>query len=270
MSSNEIIRTADGEILVERFSRVRRIEHTLAIVTFVLLVLTGFPQKFYEADWARWLIGIMGGLDTARTIHRIAGLVFAAHAILHLGAIVVGLFTRRMRLTLLPTPQDLRDAWNNLHYYLGRRKHPPKFPKFDYRQKFEYIGLVLGGLVMISTGLILLYPVAAVSILPGEVIPAARVAHSSEALLALLVLVIWHIYGSSLSPEVFPLDRTIFTGYIPAKELKERHALEYERLFPEEDPLAGDAVDEEPRSDGSGDPAARPGTPEPSPDRHGG
>jgi len=69
--------------------------------------------------------------------------------------------------------------------------------------------------------------------LPGEVVPASRVAHSNEALLALLVLVIWHIYGSHLNPQIFPGEGTIFTGYISKRELKEHHRLEHDRLFRE-------------------------------------
>ncbi len=265
MSKPEIIRSADGLVMVERFTPSRRLEHIFAIVVFLLLLVTGFPQKFYEASWARWLIGAMGGLDTVRTIHRWAGLAFVAHAVLHLGVIFIGMVSRRMRLSLLPTPQDLRDAWNNMAFYSGRRPRPPEFGKFDYRQKFEYVGLILGGMVMVISGLVLLYPVAAVGILPGEAIPAARVAHSSEAMLALLVLVVWHVYGSSLSPEVFPIDPSIFTGYIPAHELAERHALEYRRLFPDgheddadDGPALAPPVDS---GDGDGDDDAAPDQP---------
>ena len=35
-----------------RFSKKQRIEHFVVMTTFVLLALTGFPQKFYEAGWA--------------------------------------------------------------------------------------------------------------------------------------------------------------------------------------------------------------------------
>ena len=147
-------------------------------------------------------------------------------------AILVGMLRRKIRLTLLPTSKDLFDAWNNLLYYLGRRTAPPEFPKFDYKQKFEYFGIVLGGLVMITTGILLMVPGFATMVLPGQVIAASRVAHSNEALLALSVLTVWHVYDCVLSPEVFPLDRTIFTGYISAHDLKERYRHEYRRLFP--------------------------------------
>lgn len=232
MGQPKIRRRPDGTVLVERFSPIRRVEHWLVLVTFVVLVVTGFPQKFHEAAWSRWIFRTLGGLDTVRFIHRAAGIVFASHVTLHALGFIVGLISKKMRWSLLPVPQDLRDAWQNLQYYLGFRKTPPEFPKFDYRQKFEYLGIVLGGLVMVTSGLILLYPIETASLLPGEVIPAALVAHSNEAMLALLVLVVWHIYGSTLSPEVFPGDKSIFNGYIPLEELHERHGREYRRLRP--------------------------------------
>lgn len=231
-SRPKLLRRADGTLLVQRFAPIRRVEHVLGITVFVMLVLTGFPQRYHDAGWATSLLGFFGGLEQTREIHRIVGLVFAGHAVFHLGAIAIGTLTRRMRLSLLPTPRDLRDAWKMLRYYLGSSKAQPDLPKFDYRQKFEYIGLVLGGLVMLLTGLMLMYPHLVVAWLPGELIPAAQVAHSNEAMLALLVLVIWHAYGASLNPEVFPIDTCIFTGYLTADELKERHAEEYRRLFP--------------------------------------
>ncbi|MBK8010536.1 MAG: cytochrome b/b6 domain-containing protein [Deltaproteobacteria bacterium] len=243
-----MIRSPTGELLIERFSRIRRFEHTLVVIVFVALVVTGFPQKFDTSPVGHWFLQLFGGLSNARLIHRIAGIVFALHAVIHLTAIVFGGLTGRIRLTLLPVVQDLRDAWGTLRFYFGHRPHPPELPKFDYRQKFEYIGLILGGLVMVSSGMILLFPVFAARYLPSVVIPVAHVAHSNEAMLAFLVLVIWHVYGSIFSPEIFPLDRSILTGYISAEELKERHALEYRRLFPEGEPGGPEDIVSGPRA----------------------
>ncbi|OFZ17780.1 MAG: hypothetical protein A2X94_04230 [Bdellovibrionales bacterium GWB1_55_8] len=231
MARTKIVRRRDGTVLVERFSPFRRVEHLMVIIVFVLLVLTGFPQKFYESTWATSTLNFFGGLDRARTVHRVAGMVFAFQAIFHIAVIMIGTLTKKMRLTLLPTPQDLRDVFATMSYYFGYRKEHPRYPKFDYRQKFEYLGMVLGGMVMVFTGLVLLYPGLTASIMPGQIIPAARIMHSSEALLALSVLIVWHVYGSHLSPEVFPMDTSIFTGYMTEEELAERHSLEYEHVF---------------------------------------
>ncbi len=229
---SKITKKPDGTVFIERFSRIRRMEHTAVVITFVVLVLTGFPQKFNESGWGTALLNIFGGLDTARIVHRVAGFVFAFHALVHILAIVVGFATKKMRMTMLPTSRDFSDVIDTIQYYFGHKKKHPEYSKFDYRQKFEYFGLVLGGLIMILSGFILIYPSISSKIY-GQLIPAARLAHSNEALLAFCVLLIWHIYGAVLSPDVFPLDTSIFTGNMSEEELKKHHALEYYRLFPE-------------------------------------
>ena len=98
-----------------------------------------------------------------------------------------------------------------------------RFDKFDYRQKFEYWGLVLGSVLVVSTGLVLLYPVEVTQVLPGSVVPVAMVAHSNEGLLAFLTIITWHIYNAHLAPEVFPFNKTIFTGRISEERLRHEH-----------------------------------------------
>jgi formate dehydrogenase subunit gamma len=218
---------------VVRFSVRHRLEHAAVIVLFVALALTGFPQKFPEASWARWLVEALGGLGTARWVHRASGLAFGALLVVHLGAAVLGLVTRRQSLTLVPSRKDFRDVVLNLRYYLGLTEDKARFERFDYRQKFEYWGMVMGAVVMTITGLMLNFPLLVTRWLPGQLIPVAKVAHSNEGLLAFLVVITWHIYNAHLAPEVFPFNETIFTGRISVERLKHEHVLEYERLFPE-------------------------------------
>ncbi len=229
-------RGKNGQILVERFSLPRRLEHALALLTVTTLFLTGLPQ-ILDGKVGATMLRLFGGLDAARHIHRVAGLVLCVHAAAHITANFIGVVTGRMRLALLPTTEDVKDARDTLLYYFGFRSEGPRLPKFDYRQKFEYLGMVFGGLAMVASGLVLLYPQATASLLPGEIIPAARVLHTNEAVLAFLVLIIWHVYGSHLSPEVFPIDKSIFTGYITLEDLKRQHAREYEHLFPHGAPV---------------------------------
>jgi formate dehydrogenase subunit gamma len=65
--------------------------------------------------------------------------------------------------------------------------------------------------------------------LPGELIPAAQVAHSNEGLLAFLVVLIWHIYNAHLNPDVFPMDLSIFSGRISKERMMKEHPLEQAR-----------------------------------------
>jgi formate dehydrogenase gamma subunit len=215
---------------VIRFTPKQRIEHVSVMTLFLLLALTGLPQKFFEASWAQGIITLLGGIDRVRWLHRFAGVLFTLFTFAHLGVISALVVTGRAAMSLVPTRQDFLDAIQQISYYLGMSDAPAKFDKFDYKQKFEYWGLVLGAVIVISTGLVLLYPILATKYLPGEIVPAAKLAHGNEGLMAFLVVIVWHIYNAHLNPDVFPFDTTIFTGKISTERLHHEHELEYERL----------------------------------------
>jgi formate dehydrogenase gamma subunit len=216
---------------VTRFSWWDRLQHTLVIVIFMLLVATGMPQKWPYAELSRWMIEQMGGIYAVRWLHRASGIAFAGLAVAHLATVIAGLITRRLKPSLLLTRKDFRDTIDNLRYYLGREENPPRFGRFDYRQKFEYWGIIFGSAIMILSGFVLYFPIEFARVLPADLIPAAKVMHSYEALLALLIVLVWHMYGALLSPDVFPFDSSIFTGKISKERLKHEHPLEYEELF---------------------------------------
>lgn len=215
---------------VTRFSPRERREHLAVMALFAALALTGFPQKFYDHRWAQVLTGWLGGVDTARWFHRAAGLTFGALLLGHILRLVVSVVRRTTSLSMVPTRQDFRDAVQTIDYYLRRSESAPRFDHFDYRQKFEYWGMLVGSAVVVGTGVALLFPIQAAVWLPGQLIPAAYVAHSQEGLMAFLVVIVWHIYNAHLNPDVFPFDRSIFSGEISEHRLRHEHALEYERL----------------------------------------
>ncbi len=219
---------------VIRFSVRQRIEHLLIMVLFLVLALTGFPQKFVEAGWAQWMLLHLGGIDHVRWLHRFSGILFAVVAALHVGIVLSLVVMRRIEFSMVPAKKDFRDAIITRRYYLGLSEEQAQFARYDYRQKFEYWGLILGGGLMIVTGFILYFPTFWTGFLSGEVIPAANVAHSSEGLLAFLVVIIWHIYNAHLNPDVFPFDSSIFTGRISEERMLQEHPVEYARVLGKE------------------------------------
>lgn len=216
-----------------RFGWYPRFEHWMVILTFVALAATGLPQKFSDMGWARWAVGAFGGLDTMRAIHRFTGWAMTALAVEHL-AIGIYLLVFRGRTAMVPRGKDFRDAIDYLKWCLGLAAKPPRMGRYDYRQKFEYWGLLMGSAIMIATGIILYFPLYVAKILPGVVVAAAKVAHSTEAMLALLTVITWHAYGAHFNPEVFPFDKSIFTGKIPRDRMLHEHPLEYEEWFGKE------------------------------------
>jgi hypothetical protein len=68
-------------------------------------------------------------------------------------------------------------------------------------------------------------------ILPKFMLDIAKEAHSDEALLATLAIIIWHFYNVHLNPHKFPMSKTWITGKVSQHEMMDEHALEYEEIL---------------------------------------
>jgi cytochrome b subunit of formate dehydrogenase len=216
--------------MIKRFGIGRIVEHQLNALVFAVLVITGLSQRFHEYQVSSWVMMTLGGVDTMRIIHRTSGFLFTALIVIHVAVGIYGVVIRRWPASMMININDFRHAIENIKYYFGILNHPALCDRYDYKQKFEYWGVIAGGFLMISTGIILWFPVEFARFLPGEFIPAAKAAHSNEALLAFLVIIIWHIYNSIFSPEVFPLDTAIFTGKISRERMVHEHPRELARI----------------------------------------
>ncbi len=215
---------------IVRFNLQQRVEHFVSMVVFALLCATGLPQKFHTAGWAHAFVGFFGGIDSTRWIHRICGLTLTASTVVHFANAIVTMLSKKTGFTMVPTKKDFEDSILQLKYYLGMTDQHPHYDRYDYKQKFEYWGLIFGNLIVIGSGLILFFPTTAARFIPGEVIPAAKMAHSNEGLMAFLVITIWHIFNAHLNPDVFPFDASIFTGKISRERMEHEHPLELARL----------------------------------------
>jgi formate dehydrogenase subunit gamma len=223
--------------MIRRLHPLRLVEHHLNALAFFTLVFTGLIQKFHGVQFCRDAVAFLGGIDATRTIHRTAGAAMALLLVNHLAVALWGLVRRGWQPSMMPNLKDLGDVVTNLRFYVGLGKEPARVDRYDYKQKFEYWGVIAGGILMTVTGLMLWFPTVPFQLFPwfpGELIPAAKMAHTNEAMMAFLIIVLWHIYNSVFSPEVFPFDTTILHGKISARRLAHEHPLEYERIVAEE------------------------------------
>ena len=209
-----------------RFSVGQRWEHSILLISIVLLLLTGLPQKYRATTWSQQILTTPDRLYAIQNIHRIAAVVLTLLVLYHLGHTLYLLSKRHLSGNMLPSLQDIRDAFQMGRYLLFLTNRKPKFGKYNFEQKFTYWFLFFSIGIMVVSGFILWFPIAITRILPGEIIPSAKLAHSTEAIVTLVFIVIWHFYHVHLER----LNLSIFTGWLNEKDARTYHPLEFERL----------------------------------------
>jgi len=206
----------------ERFPLARRIEHFVMMLSFILLGLTGLPQKFSGSPISIFFVEILGGIETLRTIHHVSAIVMMFGTAWHILVFGYLSYVRRTRLTMLPTLQDVKDGWQALMYNLGFAKSFPQMGRYTFEEKMEYWAFVWGAIIMGVTGFMMWNPISTARFLPGEVIPAAKAAHGGEALLAVLAIIIWHMYGVHIKR----FNKSMWTGRMSEHDMLHEHPLE--------------------------------------------
>jgi cytochrome b subunit of formate dehydrogenase len=216
----------------KRFGAFHRWMHILVFLSYTVLVFTGMPLKYKTAQWARWVMDAVGGVTAAGVYHRLAALVtvfYWSAEMIALAVLVIkkrgkGLFNQD---SILPTRKDWADIKGMFAWFFGRGPKP-QFARFTYWEKFDFLALVVGTLIIGVTGFMMWFPVATTRIFPGIFLNIALVIHSNEALLAFGVIFIFvHLFSAHLKPGSWPIDKVIFTGSLPLAQYKEERPLEY-------------------------------------------
>jgi cytochrome b subunit of formate dehydrogenase len=242
-------RAENGSKVYVRFRPIDRFCHFLVILSFLLLVLTGMPLKFYYTDWARWMFRAMGGPEVAAALHRLGAFItllyFAIHVVRMLGSLVRnralfrdegGRFRVRKVLGFvfgpdspMPNFQDVRDFIAHQKWFFGRGPQP-QFDRWTYWEKFDYLAVFWGVAVIGLSGLVMWIPETATRYLPGWIINIALIVHSDEALLAAGFIFTFHFFNVHFRVEKFPMDPVIFSGRISEEELLHERRRLYDRL----------------------------------------
>lgn len=217
-----------------RFTRFHRVAHSVMVVSFLGLALTGLPLKFSNYQWAQWLAALLGGFSSTGFWHRVFSITtfgcFAAY-VFHL--LRVYLLKRRSGVTRLktifgpdspvPNLRDAKDIWAMVKWFFGRGPRPT-FERWAYWEKFDFFGATSDIILIGTSGLILWFPDWFCRFLPGEAVNVAKVVHSTLALLATGFVFAIHFFGTHFRPDKFPMDMSILTGMVSETEMHHERA----------------------------------------------
>ncbi len=244
------VKVLEDDLKFRRFEPIDRFLHVMMILSFITLVITGMPLKFFDTNWAGSLMKVLGGVESAGYLHRVAALLMVFIFVVHLfnlfQSVLSGLRESRDPKTgklgfknaltfllgpdsVIPHPRDLTDFWAHQKWFFGKGPKP-KFDRWTYWEKFDYFAVFWGVFIIGFSGLIMWIPNFFTSFLPGWIINISLIIHSDEALLAAGFIFTFHFFNVHFRIEKFPMDTVIFSGRISMEELKEERTGWLERL----------------------------------------
>jgi len=201
-------------VTVVRMNRNQRVQHVLLVVSFTVLVISGFALAWPESIFA-WPFGPSEALR--RIIHRAAAVVMIVLGLYHIGYMTL---TREGRKGLrdfwfrVSDARDLADVLRGKHAHIGR---------FSYAEKAEYWAGLWGTMVMAVTGLMIWYFVEVATWIPRWWIDVATTIHYYEAILATLAILVWHLYHVIFDPDVYPMSWAWYDGRVPKDLYDKEH-----------------------------------------------
>ena len=222
----------DNKKSIKRFSVSWRLQHFFWALSFIILAATGLSLKYPESILSQAVVWMSGGEELRSVIHRIAAIVFMLLAFIHLLPYLLKLKSPGK---IFLSKKDLIDAFLHTSYLFDRTNKMPLMYRYTWYQKVEYWATVIGGFIVISTGLVMWNFSPLASLIPLEFVFYAQLVHGWEAILAVLVIFVQHFYHVFLNPDVFPMDDSWITGKTKYKVMKHDHPLELAEIESKKD-----------------------------------
>lgn len=114
-----------------------RFQHGVLLVSFTVLVWTGFALKYPDGWWACPFLAWESRWPVRGMVHRLAAIVFMMVAAMHLVSLTTSKRLRRHWQELWPRRSDVREALLNFAYNLGLRSWRPQIAPHGYIEKVE-------------------------------------------------------------------------------------------------------------------------------------
>ena len=231
----------DGEkIMIQKFTLFQRLLHVGMFSTFIWQILSGYPLKFYNTEWAQLMIKLLGGIPGEMTIHSVSGFIMFTDfliTVLYIILILIANWDLAKKdffgsFKIVPGPTDITFI-HYVKYLLGIRKVPPDWDEYIWVDKFDFWGVGWGMFAIGITGWMLWLPEVFTGYLglPPETIQIAYLMHSDEAVLALGWIALVHMYIVHYGPNKFPMDWIWLSGTASEVEWIEERPRSYRRII---------------------------------------
>jgi cytochrome b subunit of formate dehydrogenase len=202
---------------VKRFSLAQRLFHLVLMLTFLVQAATGLARMYHETGWGQTLGNLFGGFQASLNVHIAVGIFMISAFVVHVVYVFFKIDWRQFPSSLfgpdslLPGKGDAKQFAQHVRWILGSSNHPP-VDRWGYWEKFDYWAVFWGMVILGGTGLLLAYPLASSSFIPGWGLNVAFWIHRIEAILAMAHIFIIHFFIAHLRRSNFPMDRAMFEG----------------------------------------------------------
>ncbi len=236
----------NGNLYFQRLTLNQRLQHIAIFLSFTVLAVTGLPLKFHHTLWGERLYGYVGGISIAPFIHRVSAVAMTLAFVYHFLYILVCAWKyyllplrergelsltsglqALMRMPMVPNLTDIKELRAALKYFFFLTRKRPSLVAHGLKEKFGYLAVFWGIPVIGASGYFLWGESFFTRFFSGNVLNFAYIAHSDEALLASIVIFIWHIYNVHLTPAVFPMGKAWLYGFVGEKEMIQYHYQDY-------------------------------------------
>jgi len=208
-------------------SLAARLQHGSLLISFLLLVVTGFALRYPDAWWVVWVGSLSPWMFEIRgVVHRVAAVMLVMASLVHLFYISFDPRGKQLVRDLLPRRNDITEALGVLKYNLSLAKEKPLLGRFSYVEKAEYWALIWGTGVMTITGVILWFDNTFLGLLTKLGWDIARTVHFYEAWLATLSILVWHFYFVLFNPDTYPINLAFWKGTLTEEEMLDEHPRE--------------------------------------------
>jgi formate dehydrogenase subunit gamma len=212
--------TPPGKVL--RFTGGERFSHWVHAISFFLLLFTGLGVL---SEFVRPAMGIMGGIQVARIIHRVMAVLFVVGT----GAMFFindpKYHWEWIRTAFQFTDADIKHIKAFAAGFFGGHGNYPPQAKYNGGEKINSLFTIFGSVFITGSGIVMWFP----QYFPMGLVQTAYPIHDL-AMFMMTTSVIGHMYLSLLHPESRVALPGMVQGYVSENFAKAHHGAWYEEI----------------------------------------